>query len=67
VVVCDNPHSFPCPALTLLHPVLPQVKALNGTKVQNMQHLVQLVDCCEQQYLHFDLDYNQKVRAARVL
>eukprot|EP00775_Hariotina_reticulata_P010689 gene10689-10847_t len=37
-----------------------QVKSLNGTKVRNMQHLVQLVDSCEEQYLHFDLDYNQK-------
>lgn len=39
-----------------------QVVALNGEKIQNMHHLVKLVDACTSEYLHFDLDYNQKVR-----
>eukprot|EP00877_Chromochloris_zofingiensis_P004183 jgi/Chrzof1/13766/Cz08g11120.t1 len=38
-----------------------QVVALNGEKIQNMHHLVKLVDACTSEYLHFDLDYNQKV------
>ncbi|KAF6252023.1 trypsin-like cysteine/serine peptidase domain-containing protein [Scenedesmus sp. NREL 46B-D3] len=38
-----------------------QVVALNGVKVANMRHLVDLVDGCSEDYLHFDLDYNQKV------
>jgi hypothetical protein len=37
------------------------VVALNGVKVSNMRHLVALVDGCSEDYLHFDLDYNQKV------
>ncbi|WIA23171.1 hypothetical protein OEZ86_010064 [Tetradesmus obliquus] len=38
-----------------------QVVALNGVKVVDMRHLVSLVDGCSDEYLHFDLDYNQKV------
>jgi hypothetical protein len=38
-----------------------QVVALNGVKVSNMRHLVALVDGCSEEYLHFDLDYNQMV------
>lgn len=41
--------------------LLLQVVSLNGVKVSNMEHLVQLVDDCSEEYLHFDLDYNQKV------
>jgi hypothetical protein len=44
-------------------PISLQVVALNGVKVTNMQHLVSLVDGCSDDYLHFDLDYNQKVGA----
>jgi hypothetical protein len=44
--------------------VILQVVALNGVKVSNMQHLVSLVDGCSEDYLHFDLDYNQKVRCS---
>jgi hypothetical protein len=45
----------------LLLLLLLQVVALNGVKVSNMRHLVSLVDGCSDDYLHFDLDYNQKV------
>jgi hypothetical protein len=48
-------------AMLLRFPFFTQVVALNGVKVSNMQHLVSLVDGCSEDYLHFDLDYNQKV------
>jgi PDZ domain len=38
------------------------VLSLNGVRVSNLAHLVQLVDGCTEPYLHFDLDYAQKVR-----
>lgn len=38
-----------------------QVASLNGQKIYNLAQLVQLVDSCKDEYLHFDLDYNQKV------
>ncbi|KAF8056110.1 DEGP9 [Scenedesmus sp. PABB004] len=38
-----------------------QVVALNGVKVRNVAELAALVDGCDEPYLHFDLDYNQKV------
>lgn len=38
-----------------------QVVALNDQKIYNMQDLVKAVDGCTEPYLHFDLDYNQKV------
>lgn len=38
-----------------------QVLSLNGTKVINMAQLVQLVDTCSEPFLHFHLDYDQKV------
>ena len=34
---------------------------LNGQKILNMKDLVKAVDSCSSDYLHFDLDYNQKV------
>jgi hypothetical protein len=40
-----------------------QVLSLNGTKLINMAQLVQLVDSCTEPFLHFHLDYDQKVRA----
>lgn len=46
---------------TLLCLMAVQVETLNGVKVNNMRDLVRLVDECEDGYLHFDLDYNQKV------
>jgi hypothetical protein len=41
--------------------MLPQVLSLNGTKVINMAQLVELVDSCTEPFLHFHLDYEQKV------
>lgn len=38
-----------------------QVLALNGQKIHSLRRLVNLVDSCKDKYLHFDLDYNQKV------
>jgi hypothetical protein len=38
-----------------------QVLSLNGTKVINMAQLVSLVDSCSEPFLHFHLDYDQKV------
>ncbi|CAD7704517.1 unnamed protein product [Ostreobium quekettii] len=38
-----------------------QVLALNGQKIHSLRTLVDLVDSCKDKYLHFDLDYNQKV------
>ncbi|KAI8465037.1 MAG: trypsin-like cysteine/serine peptidase domain-containing protein [Monoraphidium minutum] len=33
----------------------------NGEKIYNLAQLVKLVDACADEYLHFDLDYNQKI------
>jgi hypothetical protein len=41
-----------------------QVSQLNGQKILNMKDLVKAVDSCSSDYLHFDLDYNQKVGRA---
>jgi hypothetical protein len=38
-----------------------QVLQLNGKRILNMKDLVAAVDSCKEEYLHFDLDYNQKV------
>lgn len=40
-----------------------QVVSLNGSKITNLAQLVGLVDSCRDAYLHFDLDYSQKVCA----
>jgi hypothetical protein len=50
-------HPAPLPLL--------QVLSLNGTKVINMAQLVELVDSCTEPFLHFHLDYEQKVGARR--
>jgi len=39
---------------------------MNGVKVINMAQLVQLVDACTEPFLHFHLDYDQKVRQISV-
>jgi hypothetical protein len=41
-----------------------QVLQLNGKRIVNMRDLVAAVDSCREEYLHFDLDYNQKVAEA---
>jgi len=38
-----------------------QVISLNGRKVNNLKDLVVMVEHCGDEYLNFDLDYNQKV------
>lgn len=35
------------------------VKAVNGTAVNNMRQLVDLVQRCKERYLRLDLEYNQ--------
>lgn len=35
-----------------------RVSSFNGTKIQNMRHLTELVDSCNSQYMHFELDDN---------
>lgn len=38
-----------------------QVRALNGQRITNLKQLVALVEGCRERFLHFDLDYNQKI------
>lgn len=38
-----------------------QVTHVNGQRVMNLRHLVQLVESCKQKYIELDLDYYQKV------
>ncbi|CAG9461655.1 unnamed protein product [Pedinophyceae sp. YPF-701] len=38
-----------------------QVRKVNGEKVDNLAHLVDLVDGCKDKYLRLDLEYNQVV------
>ena len=38
--------------------------SFNGQKIYNLSQLVGLVDACKDEYLMFDLDYNQKVSTA---
>ncbi|CAM6105357.1 unnamed protein product [Calypogeia fissa] len=38
-----------------------QILAFNGTPVRNLKHLVKMVENCEDQFLRFDLEYQQIV------
>jgi hypothetical protein len=51
------------PAAHRSTPTRCQVVSLNGTRVVNMRQLVALVDACREPFLHFTLDYDQKVGA----
>lgn len=37
------------------------MRSLNGEKVPDLKTLVKLVDCCDKEYLEFELEYMQKV------
>jgi hypothetical protein len=36
-----------------------QILAFNGTPVRNLKHLAKMVESCEEQFLRFDLEYQQ--------
>uniref|UniRef100_A0A0A9EZ86 Protease Do-like PDZ domain-containing protein n=1 Tax=Arundo donax TaxID=35708 RepID=A0A0A9EZ86_ARUDO len=36
-----------------------QVLAFNGTPVKNLKHLATMVEQCDEEFLKFDLDYDQ--------
>jgi hypothetical protein len=36
-----------------------QVYKVNGVKVHNLQHLAQLVERCESEYIRFDMDWKR--------
>nr|XP_011465390.1 PREDICTED: protease Do-like 9 [Fragaria vesca subsp. vesca] len=38
-----------------------QVLAFNGTPVKNLKNLATMVESCDDEYLKFDLEYNQMV------
>lgn len=42
-----------------------QVYKVNGVKVHNLQHLAQLVERCESDYIRFELDWKRASISAR--
>lgn len=38
-----------------------QLSRFNGTKIKNIRHLAQLVDACDSEYMHFELDENMLI------
>eukprot|EP00899_Mesostigma_viride_P004617 jgi/Mesvir1/14156/Mv08891-RA.1 len=56
------PTGPPCSLCKCCHPAVAlQVFEFNRVPIKNLRHLAELVEACREEYLRFDLEYNQVV------